>query len=940
MRDKRIKSELDSSELIISMQQFEKKLAILSKIAEHEFMNCFIFEYDLANDVLTFIQPVLVQNRLLNSIPECTKMKSWVPLIHPQELKDVISFFSHPEAKSIEFRCLTKEGYQWFRGTLYKMELEDYSEFFYCGKVRNIEEEKQKLLQKEQRDNTDSLTGLPNLKYVKRTISSNLSRITNKSSSMVLIQLLYFNQICQRIGNMFADYILTQVAKVLNESFQHEGLIARIGEDTFLLYIKAYSSREELVTKLAQFCNKIASIHTGYENDMLQLILGVALYPQDGRSFDELFQYADTACYIAKTKGYGNLMFFENCKKYLVSKPGKLMNNYELPQTKRNHMDNYNHKIAMFAIEVTDKLKDIEQVIVVLLNYLVNVLNVDYARIYEVTPDHNYLKLNYSSGSQSMLMEYRKNIYEETGLVDLESSFENGLLKVDCTTELNRFQLKKSFYERGIYSTLQCGFYDDGVFCGCVALENYRNEHEWTKEENGALLTITKIFSAYLMKLRELDEIRHYLLDSNQFDHLTKLPLISRFIEDARILVTQRKHGCNYAVVSINFNNFKYINDSLGYEAGNQLLYQYARMMELTESILLTAREISDCFLLFVQYDDIEATRQMITEINKEFSLSHKGEINDWALHIKAGMCEVNAASDINDAIDKARIARKSIHNSYKTTTRIYDMEMHRKISRKCEIIQAQEYALKNNEFEVHLQPKIGLMNNQMVGAEALIRWNRADGNQMFPDEFIPIFEENGFILDVDFYVYETVCQLIRKWKIELNKDIPISVNVSRLHLEDENFVEDITELVQKYGIPPNLIEFELTETMVLDDVANAISMMQQLHERGFLVSIDDFGSGYSSLNLLKDLKTDILKLDRDFFRQGEMKQQDKIIVCNIINMAKQLNMKVLSEGVETNMQSQFLKENACDMAQGYLYARPMPVTKFEQYLNECSIRY
>lgn len=162
---------------------------------------------------------------------------------------------------------------------------------------------------------------------------------------------------------------------------------------------------------------------------------------------------------------------------------------------------------------------------------------------------------------------------------------------------------------------------------------------------------------------------------------------------------------------------------------------------------------------------------------------------------------------------------------------------------------------------------------------------------------------------------------------------VPISVNVSRVHLNDEYFVDKVKRLVNKYFIPPMYLELELTESIFLNNTEIAISTMRDLRKLGFGVSIDDFGAGYSSLNLLKDMTTDVLKLDKEFFRQGEMQKEEQIIVSSIISMAKQLNMKVLSEGVETKMQSEFLKSICCDMAQGYLYAKPMPISQFEHIL-------
>jgi EAL domain-containing protein (putative c-di-GMP-specific phosphodiesterase class I) len=255
------------------------------------------------------------------------------------------------------------------------------------------------------------------------------------------------------------------------------------------------------------------------------------------------------------------------------------------------------------------------------------------------------------------------------------------------------------------------------------------------------------------------------------------------------------------------------------------------------------------------------------------------------------------------------------------------------KLQREIEITNSMDQALKNGEFIVYLQPKIELSGNTLVGAEALVRWKKSDNSLMPPNDFIPLFEKNGFVVYLDFYVYEEVCKKLRSWLDNGLSVVPISLNVSRIHLHDDDFVGELEKLVDRYEIPHHLLELELTESIFLNNTEEALNVMRKLQNIGFVVSIDDFGAGYSSLNLLKDMATDVIKLDKEFFGQGEMQKEEQIIVSSIISMAKQLNMKVLSEGVETKKQSDFLKSVCCDMAQGFLFAKPMPVLDFEKIM-------
>lgn len=238
--------------------------------------------------------------------------------------------------------------------------------------------------------------------------------------------------------------------------------------------------------------------------------------------------------------------------------------------------------------------------------------------------------------------------------------------------------------------------------------------------------------------------------------------------------------------------------------------------------------------------------------------------------------------------------------------------------------------ALENEEFEVYLQPKYNPADDSLAGAEALVRWISPTDGFISPGKFIPIFETNGFITKLDNYMISHVAALQAKWLAEGKAVVPVSVNVSRAHFAQPNLAEHIAGLVDEYQVPHSLIEIELTESAFFDDKAVLLSTVHKLKEKGFEVSMDDFGSGYSSLNTLKELPLDVLKLDAEFFRGKFEKERGEIVVSEAIHLAKRLDMRIVAEGVEEKEQVDFLKGAGCDMIQGYYYAKPMPANEYE----------
>lgn len=286
-------------------------------------------------------------------------------------------------------------------------------------------------------------------------------------------------------------------------------------------------------------------------------------------------------------------------------------------------------------------------------------------------------------------------------------------------------------------------------------------------------------------------------------------------------------------------------------------------------------------------------------------------------------------SADVAQLYNNASAARASIEEQENSAIAVFTPKMLEEQIWNNKVEVNMHAALDNEEFEVYLQPKYNPADNTLAGAEALVRWNSPADGFISPGKFIPIFETNGFITKLDDYMISHVAALQAKWLSEGKAAVPVSVNVSRAHFTQPNLAEHIAELVDVYKIPHSLLEIELTESAFFDDKNALLATINKLKDYGFEVSMDDFGSGYSSLNTLKELPLDILKLDAEFFRGKFEKERGEIVVSEAIHLAKRLNMRIVAEGVEEQEQVDFLTGAGCDMIQGYYYAKPMPADEY-----------
>ncbi|EGT3785814.1 EAL domain-containing protein [Clostridioides difficile] len=513
--------------------------------------------------------------------------------------------------------------------------------------------------------------------------------------------------------------------------------------------------------------------------------------------------------------------------------------------------------------------------------------------------------------------------------------------------EVNR--LKKELQENKTGATV-LNMLGERRYLGYATMDNGNSENNYIKDWNlifsipetvvfsnskqiinravYAVLSIVLIFVAiifYIIYIKKSNEKE--ILSLAYEDKVTYIGNQNKFYRECSKYLLD-KPSLNYIIVYFDINNFKMINDTFGYEFGDNLLITIAKALkeELTEGEVY-ARLSSDYFAIFCDYKN--GRNKIIRKLdnirsNIESNLSIVFEIS-----LCVGIYFVEEGEvDIQKAVNKANMAR-SVAKGKNINYAIYNEDVRNKLSEESMILDDIKIALVKNQFEVYYQPKFSLVTGEMIGSEALIRWNHPEHGFISPAVFIPIAEKSKLILKIGRFVFERVCNDLSEWKKQGKKIVPVSVNLSRVELYQPDIVKFINKTIQMYNLSSDFIEIEITETVAINELNILKNVLNELRKHGFSISMDDFGTGYSSISCLRDMPIDILKLDKSFLGGIEHDERSRNIAKSIVSLAKSLDLVVIIEGVESKEQAELMKQFGCDLVQGFYFARPMPAKNF-----------
>lgn len=416
-------------------------------------------------------------------------------------------------------------------------------------------------------------------------------------------------------------------------------------------------------------------------------------------------------------------------------------------------------------------------------------------------------------------------------------------------------------------------------------------------------------------------------------DGLTKYDNLNKCISRCENI----RNLSQYSIIDLDITDFRWFNEINGKDIGDALLR--CVMEILVESMMeneFCARNQSDHFVIIIKsqnFDEIqERLVAIMNTVRERFALLY----NTSVYYFSAGICYFQTnQDDIIKNLEKARYTKKNREYVSKDTIFLYSNSMYKESIEEMKLLEDFTIGLQNHDFKVYLQPKVKLEDKTIYQVEALVRWQHPTRGLLSPGAFIPILERKGLLESLDMYIFERVLQELEKWNQE-EYPVVVSLNASRTYIFNKEYIQQIKNMLDKYDVSSNQLEIEITETVLLNHKRQLIAIVKELKELGLRIALDDFGSDYSSLNMLKDIPIDVIKLDREFFSENaENEERSRIIVGELISLSKKLQITTVAEGIETKQQSEYLDSVGCDYIQGYYYYRPMPIDEFTKLLQQ-----
>ncbi|MBQ7360440.1 MAG: EAL domain-containing protein [Lachnospiraceae bacterium] len=888
------------------------------------------FEYDVERDCMVYskrgeetINPKTVEENYVGS----SMLANYV---HPDDLDTLQKFYdmltSCEPVIHVELRKKYTDGlFHWISIDAIGYEDSITGKGKVVGKSMNIDGRIRKEMLVREQAEKDSLTGLLNHMTVRNKINGELAKIKPDDEWYIMIaDVDDFKSVNDTNGHLYGDAVLCNFADQLKLLFP-EAIKGRIGGDEFIMLIKD-KNRKEVEEAVGDIRAAFQKLYMDNEGKLtITCSYGLVLC-NSKRTPDELFQWADSALYRVKNDKKGTFYIVEPTDELPKIESSRLKTMEEEYQEKQSLLSGPQDLIP-FTLELLDNVADVTNGLKLVSDRICKYFNFDDVTLVNQTGGTVQKSFHWNNGGAVLLGDTVSTEAKDWDFIN-DHFDDNGVMI------LHRDVMEK-MKGRTMGSILFVKTESESESYGYAAFIDRKNDRDWETEKD-VLVKFAHIIFNRIQKVIEEQKTRSDIDKKLNYDTLTNLPNYSRFMEVSAQYVIEHPSKKLYFAYS-DFSNFQFLNEMHGYMAGDNVLRRYAETLSNDcKSGIYHTRITSDKFISLLEWPDEQQGMNELLELNQNFCKAINASFDKINIVIVSGVCPMTEGqNNVSVALDLANIARKYIKGKSESTVFLFDEKVRKETENEMYVVSKMTAALENKEFVAFVQPKVSLETGKIIGGEALVRWFGKDGSIVYPNQFIPVFEKNGFITKVDFCVYEQILTYFRE-AIDLGEEVvPISINFSRKHLESPDFIYQMGKYMKDYEVPASLIEAEITESVFVMELDELRNRVDEVHKLGMSIAIDDFGSGYSSLNVLAQIPADVIKLDRKFFdfESGEARQ--KQFIKYLIRMMKHMGIMTVMEGVETKEQVSFMKKCGCDVVQGYYYAKPMPLSEFRKFLKE-----
>ena len=1046
-------------ELRKKIEALESQLKVMEQNAElyGSDQDCGLWEYDIKGKRL--IQSRKLEGKWSNDNLTVENYREQIRewnLIHPEDIQvfeDFCDSLDRGKAHIMyEIRMLRDNGkFAWLRQEGNAVYDGNGTPVKVVGRVTDITREKndRELLEKEV--TKDALTGLYNMEVARKMIEKRMTDPEESDCVLMLVDLDDFSRINEAYGHVYGDVVLESTANIIYSNFNANDIVCRISGDEFLVYCPHFGGEARLGKHIDKMLVRFREYMEERDGHKCSFSVGAALFPRDGRNFEELYRNADIALYYAKENGKNQYAIYQKDMDYgtVTGETHRKMNENDKSEIiSGQQFININKDLFDFSFMTMSSERDFYQAI------------------------HKIFKevCLYFSLDRSTLMEW-DNVNRQIRVTSRWVREDDGddLEKMEQSASINWYIMEQYYqeleyniltggkdqkedYGKDIFamnkvpiSAIQFPILDNGKMAGVLTFESWE-ERDWNKAEIATLSSITRMISSYMLQRQTKEELEteymvgkkamdvqnliyymvgeqdyrirymsHYarecypgakygqicyeafmgrntpcpacplrdcqsedeqniietydseedswytltasVMDKTPGDRLFLLckSNVTAFMERVKgedqltgamsyekfkleaVKTIKKEKGC-YTLVFLGIQDFSRINDEYGYEIGDQVLRKFTEEIKegLREGELL-CRIKGDDFAVLMNKRPAERLYQRVGELSDSMTGMFRKRFPNISINCFCGIYDISDEEEyISRCLDRAMKARKvALKNIYETNgVYVYSKEFEDQEREREETNRTMKNSLQKGYFRVYFQPKVDIVSNEIIGAEALVRLVDKDNNLISPGRFIPLAEENGLIVEIDKFVYEETFRLIKKWQ-DAGKKVPlISVNVSRLHLLNDELPSYMKGLSDKYGLKPEQIELEITESVFFEDTERLIDMIKQMKDIGYITSMDDFGAGFSTLSLMKSLPVDVIKLDGGFFLKNRLDDKSRAVISAMMQLAENLGFDVVSEGVETLEQVDFIKQQGSRCVQGFYFYKPMPADEFEKLLK------